>query len=216
MGKLSDWIKANSKDGADISEAEALIQASTVEAIDSKEKALDFMKKNESFTKALDFYTSEAIRNHDVKFQSDKLPGLIEAEREKIKNELNPPKTEAEKKLAEMEKTLAGMKQKETQHEMEKTLRGKAKELGYPEDRVDRFTAYGENAISMLEEEAGYIKSQVNGMLEAEIKKRYGDTPAPRQSTGDPSKQITRSDYDNLSPNEQSTFVTGGGNVVDN
>jgi hypothetical protein len=216
MGKLSDWVKANSKDGADITEFEKLAMDYSIEGIDSKEKAVDFMKKNPAFNSGLDYYTSEAVKNHDLKFQKEKLPAMLETERQKIKDELNPPETEAEKKLRDMEKTLTEMKQKEIRLETEKTLRSKAKELGYPEDKAERFAVYGENAITMLEDEAKYLGETVNGMLEGEIKKRFGSNVPPQRSGQTPGKQMTRADYDNLSPSEQSTYVTDGGSVVDN
>ncbi len=179
MGALSDWVKANAKDGADISEAEKLIQASTVDGITSKEQAYDFMTKNTVFKSGLDYATSAAIKSHDDKFMADKLPGLIDAERDKIKAELNPPQTDEQKQIAEMQKRIDAMQAEKVKSDLSKELRAKAKELGFPEERAEHYAIYGDNAVSQMESAAEYWKGQVSSQVEAKLKEAYGNNPPP-------------------------------------
>lgn len=214
MGKISDWIKANAKEGADISAVEALIEASTIEGIDSKEKAYDFMTKNPFFTSALDMATTKAVNSHDEKFKSDKLPELVKAEREKLMKELNPGETEDQKKLRELEEWKTNQLLKDARYEQEKLLRAKAKELSYPEEMAERYTAFGEKALEFLESDAKFWKSDFETKMEAKVKELYKGNP-PKQSTSDPAKQITRQQFETLTPEDKSAHFKSGGTIVD-
>lgn len=182
MGKLSDLIKSNLKDGADISEIEMLIDKLTIDNIDSKEKALDFIKRNDYMSRGLDYAISESVKNHDLKFQTEKVPIIREELEREIKNKLNPPKTEAEERLAIVEAKYLAMEQKEARLLLEKELRNKARELSYPEDKAERFAVYGDSAYTHLEQDAEFYKSRINEKVEAEIKTRFGNNPQPRTS----------------------------------
>ena len=215
MGKILDWAKANMKDGANLAEFESLVEASTLEGVTTKEQAIEVIRKNPLLTSALDYSVTEAVKSHDAKFSTEKLPTLIEAERQKIKNELNPPKTESEKRLAEAEKTINAMKAQQAENELKTVLRSKAKEYGYPEDLAERFYIYGEGADQMMKTEADFWKGQVDSGVTSRVKELYGDVEPPKVAQADVEKIIGRTDFMNLSPTAQSEFVANGGSVVD-
>lgn len=214
MGLL-EWIKANSKEGANVAEAEQLIQASTVEGITTKEQAYDFMLKNAAFKSALDYQTGESIKTHDTKFNTEKLPGILKAEREKLEKELNPDLTPEQKRIAELEKVVNEGKIKEQENQLKSGLRAKAKELGYPEDEAERLFVYGAEATAELERKAEFLKTHVSGAVESKVKELYGGNPPPARSKVKPENVIDRSSFDALSQSERATFITSGG-VVDN
>lgn len=181
MGKLSDWVRKNAKEGADISEAEALIETLSIDGVTSKEKAIDFIIKNDVFKKGLDSYVSKSIENHDNRFKEDKLPGILEAEREKFKSELNPPKDEKDEKLDKVLKEMEAIKAEKAQTDLRLKLRSKAKELNYPEDQAEALYEFGEKSLSLLERNAEQLESLVNSRYESKVKERFGDNPEPQK-----------------------------------
>lgn len=215
MGKMADWVKKNVKDGVDISEFEEMESEFSVDGISDKNKALEFIKKNDVLKKALDLHTNESIKNHDKKFESEKLPEITKKIRSEVENELNPELTEEQKALKEANKRIDAMELKEKQGEIKGNLRKAAKELGFPEDRAERFYIYGENAMSELEAEAEVFNTHVTNKVTAEIKTRYGDTPPPQKQTVDSEKVVDRDAYMQMSPQSQSDFVAKGGSVID-
>jgi hypothetical protein len=217
MGKLTEWVKLNAKEGANIAEFEELEKTETIIGIDSKEKALDFMFKNPVFTSALDYTKQKAVEAGVNNYKNgDELKNLLKAEHDKTAKELNPDLTPEQKRLAEMEKTIADMKSNESKLLLEKQLRAKAKELGYPESKAERFAVYGEQAFAELENESKFLKEQTETLLNSEIKKRFGDTTPPPAGNTDPSKIVTRQQFDAMATNEKTTFLKDGGKLKDN
>ena len=204
MGKLTEWVKLNAKEGANIAEFEELERVNTFEGITTKEQALDFVKKNAAFTSALDYAVTEAVKSHDEKFNRDKLPGIIKAEREKIESELNPEKTPEQKRIEELERRLAEDEAEKKKAKVAEALVSKAKELNHPDpDAAKRYVAYGDRAEEILRADIEWLQKTVNSSVESEIKKRYGGQKPPQGSTVDPSRSITRRDFDMLSPERQ-------------
>lgn len=216
MGKMLDWVKANVKEGANIAEFEEMETKEAIYSIKDKDAALALLtEKGTVFNAAKDAVVNDAILSHDRKFNEEKLPKLIEAEREKIKNELNPPETETDKELRELKNWKSEQEAKNLRNEQKTALEIKAKEIGYPIELAGRFAVYGENAEAELikdhESRTSYIKQET----ENEVKRLYGDIKPPKQSNGDPAKQMGRAEFDNLSPTEKGSFVANGGNVID-
>lgn len=215
MGKLLEAIKAIVPEGTDLKDVETLIEASTIEGIDSKEKAYDFIVKNSNFKSALDYATGESVKNHDKKFMDEKFPELLKGEREKIMKELKPEETPEQKELRELREKMNALEQEKETIGKRDQLRAKAKELGYPEEIAERYTAFGDKAMEVLESDSTYWKTKFETDMEARTKELYKGNPPPRQSSSDPKKEITRSSYESLSPTDQSKFVADGGSVVD-
>lgn len=180
MGKLTDWIKSNAREGADISKAEMLIEKYSIDMIDSKEKALDFIKKNDFMSRGLDFFVQESVKNHDLKFQAESLPKLLKAKEEELKLKYNPPITETDKEVAELKAWKAEQTKANLVKEQETFLKGIAKEIEYPEDKASRFAIYGEQAESMLRDEKTFLDSHIKTALATEIKTRFGDNLEPK------------------------------------
>jgi len=213
MGELSDWIRSNAKEGADTSAAEALVEKYTIENITSKEQAINFMKKTDVFVRGLDSLVSDAVNNHDRRFQEEKLPGIVEAEKARIKLELNPPKTEAEKRLYDAEQKIAAMEAKDAEWRLKEALSVKAREIGFPVARVGRYSVYGDRAAEEMEADLEWKKEAVKESLEAEIKNRFGGD-APKKQEGDPAKIMGRAEFDTLDPAQKSEYVKAGGKVT--
>ena len=189
MGKLTDWVKANTdlKENANLADFEELEGKSTFEAITTKEQAAEIIKKNAAFTSALDAAVQEAVKSHDEKFMKDKLPELIKAEREKIEAELNPEKTPEQKRIEELEKRLAEGDAEKKRNQVADKLVEKAKELGHPNpEQARRYVAFGDKAEDELKADIEYLKTSVNTGIEAEIKKRYGDATPPNRGNDTP------------------------------
>lgn len=214
MGILLDWVKANAKEGTNFAEFEELEGKNTFEGIKSKEMALEIIKKTPFFNSALDSEVNTRISTHDDKFRSEKLPTLLEAEREKIKNELNPPTTEEQKKIAEMQKTIDALSSKDKRIELESALKSKAKEFGFPVERAARFAVYGDRAESELKAEAEFYKTHIQTGVESRVKELYGDVKPPKQSSSDSANTMSRADFANLSPEGKRKFAVEDGGII--
>ena len=214
MGELYDFINANLKEGADLTKLDALMKKHSTDSIETKEQAIDFMLKNPKFTAGLDYKVQGSVASGIENFKSGEMQRLIDSEREKIKLELNPPKTEAEKRLAEIEKKLADKEAAEARYNREKALRGKAKELGFDEGLAESFAVHGENAESVLAMFAEKFKAGIDSRLEQALKERIpGSSPA--RSNVDPAKVMARAELEKLAPAERVKFATGGGEITD-
>lgn len=177
MSALLDWIKANSRDGANFAEVEELIMQGSIEGISTKERALELLKDQKYLKAAYDSEISKKIENHDNRFREEKLPSLLEAERERLRAELNPQETPEQKQLRAMQEKIDSMTAKENKFELEKRLRSKAKELDYDPERATRFAALGENAETFLSEEAGFYKQALEAQREKLVNGALGGNP---------------------------------------
>lgn len=216
MGKILDWVKLNAKEGANIAELEELERTMTFEGITDKNKALEIIKKDGTvFRAALDTEIQAAVKSHDERFSTEKLPLIIKEEREKIQKELNPEMTPAEKELAEMKEWKKSQEAKELRRGLEDNLRAKAKEINYPEELAGGYAVYGDKAMDKLESDAKYWETRRKADVEAEIKNLYGDIKPPRQSKSNGETVVSRDSYMAMSPQQQSDFISKGGNVIE-
>jgi hypothetical protein len=175
---LIDWIEANAKEGADISEAKGMIKEMDVlSTIVGAEKAVDFIKSNPELRKGLDSEVSRAVKSHDERFMETKLPEILKEERSKINAELNPKETPEQKRIRELEERIKAQDEKEILMQRKAALREKAKELEYDPIRAERFAAYGDEAEKMLEEDAEWIKSTFDSRLSKQLTERVGGNP---------------------------------------
>jgi len=171
---IIEWIKANVKEGANVAEAEELVKdLDPLKNITTAESALAFIDRNSVFKSALDAETSRRVLKHDEKFQAEKLPEILKAERGKLEKELNPDLTPEQKRIAELEEWQQDQLLTTGENQLKESLRAKAKEIGYDPLRAETLYIYGDNALKMLEEEKGYFDSKLKTELEAEIKTRF-------------------------------------------
>lgn len=183
MSKLSDWIKENVKEGANVAEAEELVQAETFEGIKTKEQAIDFIDKNDVFKSAKDSLISTAVNAHDDKFKETKLPEIIKAKREEWTKEMNPEETPEQKRIRELETRDAERDSKERKRDLEDALLTKASEIGFDPIRAKDYSVYGDKAIDKLVDDAGWYKSQIELKVKETVKGTLAGKP-PKD--GDP------------------------------
>lgn len=215
MGKLTDWIKKNAKEGADIAEAEKLVEQYSIEGIDTKEKALNFLKSDKGvFSKALHSANTEAIKSHDEKFESEKLPGLLKAEREKALAEANPEMTDEQKALKEANDKIDALTLKDKEREFKSILRKKGEEFKFSAEESESYSVFGEKAQDVMKTHYEKIQSSIKDGLENVIKERFGNNPPPEKTKVDISKQIDRSTYDSMTPEQKSAHFQNGGTMA--
>ena len=210
-------MKANSKEGANLAEFEELLKNETVSGITTKEQAIDWMVKNPNtaFKSALDYREQQASEARERNFKEKNLPELINAEREKFQKELNPDLTPEQKRIAELERKWLDGENKAKLNDLKDSLRKKAKELGYPESRAEKFAVYGESAFDELQEASEFLNNTTKTKLESEIKTRFGNIKTPETGKTDPAKSIPRADFDAMEPKAKAEFVKGGGRPQD-
>lgn len=214
MGKLTDWLKKNANliDGANLAEFEELEARETLAGVTTKEKASEFIEKTPAFKSFFDAKVTEGVKTFEANFTETKLPKIEEDLREKIKQELNPAKTEDQKQIEALLKDKAERDLRDKQREAAAKLVEKARDLGHPKpETAADYIAYGKDAEAKLTADVQTFSELVKAGVESEIKKRYGDQQPPQQSQHEPDKVMARGDFERLSPNAQMDFVKGGG-----
>lgn len=202
MEELLKLIKANLKEGADIAAIEKLAKGlNPLAGLTTVDEAKEFIKKTDLLNKALDSSISIAVKSHDDKFTAEKLPGLLKAEGERIRKEINPEETEEQKTIREQKERIDALEATGKRSELKTALQKQATELGYSGD-VGIFLHLGDKAGKALKTEAERFKTAVDERVSSDIKKLYGNAP-PKTNTGDPAKQMTRADYEAMSPHDQ-------------
>lgn len=181
--KMDELIKAltkHLKEGTDTAEISKILAGKVVSEVKDKDGAAAFIKANPQLLSAYDAGITAAVQSHDTKFTAEKMPGLIEAERKKMRDELtkelNPKETPEQKQIRELQASIDTMTAKDKKTELKDLLRLKAKEIGYDVSTADRFAVYGDKAMETMEAEQKIFKASVDSQIEAEIKKRFGDT----------------------------------------
>lgn len=215
MDELRKWLTENVKPGTDIEAGLKLVPSNPVEALKTKEEALALIQKTPLLTSALDYHTTKKIELHDEKFASEKLPGLLKAEADRIRKELNPEETPEQKKIRELEDWKAEQLKIAKQNEIRASLRQKASELKFDPSLAEDYYTHGEKAVERLEAAAKRFEAEVAARVDAIAKERFGSAP-PQASTQTPAKQMKRDEFMKLSPQSQMEFVRKeGGKVVD-
>ena len=190
------------KEGADIAAIETLAKGLDVLAgVKTVAEAKEFIKKNDLLNKANDSNVSIAVKSHDDNFTAEKLPGLLKAEGDKVRKEVNPEETPEQKKIREQGEQIAALTATGEKADLKTALQAKAKELGYGGD-VELFLSLGEKAGEFMEAEAKRYKTDFDSALSSKIKEQFGDVK-PKTSEIDPAKSMKRAEYESMNPNEQ-------------
>ena len=123
-------------------------------------------------------------------YQKSKIPELKQQLMEEVKKELNPEETEAEKRIRLIEEELrmareeAKRKDEElAKKELQQKLVSKASELGIPPERAAKYVVYGEEAETVLAEDAEYYKSFVTSEIEKMTKEKFNSKTPDRSDT---------------------------------
>ena len=77
MDKLTDWVRANVKDGANLAEFEGMIKDKLLPDMPDKDAAIKFARSHPMLNSALDSSILAAVQSHDSKFQAEKLPQAL-------------------------------------------------------------------------------------------------------------------------------------------
>ena len=181
---LIDEIKKIAREDADIADIEKMIgDLDPLKNLRTKEDALAFIERNQVFKQALDFETTKRVDNALTKFQTEKLPSIVE---ERLAEAQSPKETPEQKALRDMQAKLKAMEEKEAYLQRKDTFRAKAKELELDEDIAERLANYGDQALETLEFLGDKIKGKVSSSVEAEIKNRLGgQAPKKAEDSGD-------------------------------
>ena len=216
MDQLIEWVRANSKEGANLAEFENLLEADNpMMKIQSKEEALAFIEKTPYFKSALDSETSKRIENALNRFQEEKIPGLWKEREEELRKELSPEETPEQKRIRELEERIAAADKREQEEGLKSDLRAKAKEIGFDPLRAERYAVYGDNAAKFMQEDFESNKKAIETQIDKEIKSRYkGETPKG-EKPNDPDKVMSRQQFDQLSPSARMEFMKSGGVTTD-
>jgi hypothetical protein len=202
---------------ADRAEAETVIQAAIVAgnpiaAIDTKEKAIEFIGKTPLFESASMFIRTKAIEAHDAKFKAEELPKLVEAKM----RELNPPTDPRDIKLAEFEKKLAERDRKELEAKQREIALRLAASEGIPVDDVERFISDNDDATSaQVKAFATRIKAYRAAGIEEEQKKMYGNVGKPKAGSAPGAVLKTQAEIGGMPPKERADFFAKGGAASD-
>ncbi|MCK9361828.1 DUF4355 domain-containing protein [Patescibacteria group bacterium] len=157
---------------------EAILAANPVAGIDSKEKAAEYIGKNQYFKAALDAGVSLGVEAHDKKFMAEKFPKLVEAEVKKLTGpETDPIKIELAQIKAEREAEKAEAKRDK--------LRALAIKLAadekIPVAHIERFIDEDdEKTTASVKAYAKHLKDYAKAETEAALKERLGNTGTPR------------------------------------
>jgi cell fate (sporulation/competence/biofilm development) regulator YmcA (YheA/YmcA/DUF963 family) len=213
---IKEWIKANAREGVDIEEGIKLLDdLNPLKNITNIDAASAFIERNPIFKDALNRETTSRIENHDKRFREEKLPGILKEERDRVTQELNPDETPEQKRIRELEENLQQRDSREAQRAREDSLRTVAADLGTFPIQVEQYAAFGDQAEEFLRRDAKLIQETIDTEVSKQLKARYGGNPPPGNNQGNPEKTRTRAQYFALSPQQQSTFVSDGGTVVD-
>lgn len=214
---IIEWVKKNAvlKEGASIDELKKLEKdLNPLENIKDINQATDFMNRSPVFKSALDSVISKAVASHDEKFQKEKLPEILKAEKEKLAKELNPEETPEQKQLREMREKMEALENERKRDQIKAELLLKSKEIGFS-GNVEKYLVYGDKAIEVMENDF----KEVQGIIakkEEEIRKEYFKGNPPKGGTPNPNlKTMGRAEFDQLSHTERMEFVKNGGVTVD-
>lgn len=215
MDELTKWLTENVKPGTDIQAGLKLVPGNPMESVKTKEEALALIEKHPLFRAGLDYHTTTKIEKHDAKFAEEKLPGLLKAEAERIRKELNPEEDPKDKRIRELEEQNKARDAKEKQNELKAALRAKAGELKFDSALAEDYFLYGDQAAAKLEAAAKKFQAEVDARVDQITKERFGNTP-PRSGDRTPAKTMKREAFVQLNPQAQMDFVRKeGGTVVD-
>ena len=171
------WLQSNVVDGANLAEFEELIAGDSIDAIDSKEKALDLIYNQRLLKAAFDSEISKKVESHDNRFKEEKLPSLLEEAREALRRELNPAETEDQKANRELREMVASLQAKDKRAELERSLMAKAKELNYDPERAAKLAILGEDAEKFMSEEADFHNKALETQRQALVNGTLGGKP---------------------------------------
>lgn len=211
---LIDDIKAIAKDGADLSAIEGQIaKLNPLSGLQSKEEAWEVIKSNPYMLSAFDSEQSKRAEKVLDNFRNGKMKEEMSEVEKRIRAELNPEESDADKQLREVREQLKAMQQEKELSLLQDQLSNKAKEMGFDPIRARSFAVYGEKAFDTLEDFAKWQNGIIEERLSSELKGNFTQRQ-PKTSSSSTNVTMTRQEYNTLSPYEQRSFVVDQKGVV--
>lgn len=211
---ILEWAKANASVDANFAELEELVERENpINKVKTAKDALAFILENPLFRSALDDQKRQAVEGHDEKFKATKLPELLNAEREKIRMELNPEESEDQKEIRRLREEMEQQKREIESEKLRGQLIAKASELKIPEDIARAFTVFGDDATAKLQAVADYVSESVNSGVDAGIKEKFKGRVAPEAGQKPTGSVMGREEFEALGVQEKAAFMRGGGKV---
>lgn len=209
MEKILEWLKANVKEGVDIAEVQALIQADSISQINTSDLATDFINRNSFFKSASDKAASKQLES----FKSGKMLEMWEEKKADLLKELNPQETEVEKQLRELREANTKRENEWKAEKRKVEILKKASEIGFDPVLAEHLVLHGDNAGEVLE----LFNSKISTMVQSGVDERMkgfkgGALPGKKQ----PEEGIlTKQEFDSLDGKAKMDYMRDKGQIVD-
>jgi hypothetical protein len=177
--ELMEAIKGVAQEGADISAIElGLTGLNPLSGVSDKDQAMQLIKDNPYLNSAYDSGISKGVESYKERFNKEKLPELISAERQKLISEFNPEETEAQKVARE----FAEYKQAQETKEHKATLRTelittfdkiKAVDNGFKAEDLQYFVDMGDKGVEQFVKMNERIGQITKSKIELALKGKY-------------------------------------------
>ena len=204
--KLTEWTRANVREGANLAEFEEL--ASGLKTPDTPEGFWDFLQKNKAAKSHFDSMLSKKNAEYDARFREQKLPELVKEEREKLLKELNPPKTPLELEVAQIKAERDKERQEIAIERRNNALLKKASEASFDAEIASMFAPFED-----AEEKLGFVIERFDKAVTAKVeeiaKQKFGTAPQPKG--GGNVKALSQEQIDAMLPKERAAFFASGG-----
>ena len=201
---IKEWVKANAKDGSNFAQFDELLAEYEVPTDIAEARA--FVFKNKALMSVFDDEVRVKIEAHDKKFAENNLPKILKEEREKIVKELNPEETPKDKAFRELTERFNARENELAMEKRKAALRAKANEIGFDPQLAEEFAGFGDDAELKMSKVKEYIETASMSKIEAETKKRFGNT-APvggnRQPASTAKEQLMKTYNEKLASGDQ-------------
>ena len=170
---LEDDISAIAREDADLSGVLGQIKDLNPITGLTKETAFDFIKENQVLLSAFDSEVSKSVNTGVENFKNKGMQEILKEREAELRTELNPEESEASKVAREFNEFKSAVQAKEELATLKDLLSNRAKELSFDPIDAREFSAFGQNAIPMLEKFASRENERINTRLSSEIKEKF-------------------------------------------
>ncbi len=149
----------------------------------TKETAFDFIKENQILISAFDSEVSKSVNTGVENFKAKGMQDVLKEREAELRLELNPEESEASKVAREFNDFKSTVQAKEELAALKDLLSTRAKELSFDPIDAREFSAFGENAMPMLEKFAKRENERLTDRLSSQIKEKFSmDQPKGAQT----------------------------------
>lgn len=193
---VKQWVEKNVKEDANLEEFMGMLPKA------------DELPKHPEVLPFFDSAVTSAVKNHDRRFQEEKLPDIKKSMRDELMKELHPEETPQDAVIRELREKVEASERRDRANQVKSQLRRKYTELdlssmGVKVDYAEGFAAFGEEAESMLETNASQMKNVIEAEVNKQLKERLGgkmpkvgDTPKNVPTNLDEANELARTNPD--------------------